>query len=529
MARRHHARNILPMLARLRSSTEGGRRLLLPALLIVVALLAIALQRPGHVLGDDFALYLRQARSIFDGDTGAVIADNRFAVLNSDPLFSPIGYPWGWPLLLSPFVYLWGFDYDRLKLVEVALLLVWLTFVHGIVRRRIGSLPALAVVAVLGTAPIVLGHTEQLLSEFPFLAGSGLFLWRLDRTIERGRLVDASLPDLMTLGVIAAAVFNIRREGIVLPVVILAVQAAELWRMGRPDALATVRARWRRIVAPHLSFLGAIVAFQLLLPTALLPDNGNSLGHLDDRWKEYPEILSDQLGLGERTWVGVVILALAACGIVVGLRRRPRLDGPILIVGVLSALAIGTHLRRVDRYWFQVTPWVLYFAVAASMAIAAWIWRNHSTVARWAGVAPALVLLAAHAIILPGELDEVREFESEGRTLGGPSNPDNSPIYAAVSELTPLDSVVAFYRARTMTLLTDRRSFQTSDLDRIGLGADYFAQRRRDTGWQPDVDEMGDSGFSEVWSDGRWILWEVPGRTAHFDDSTDSNTLTEET
>ena len=35
---------------------------------------------------------------VIDGDIGAVIADNRFAVLNSTTGFSPIAYPWGWPI-----------------------------------------------------------------------------------------------------------------------------------------------------------------------------------------------------------------------------------------------------------------------------------------------------------------------------------------------------------------------------------------------------------------------------------------------
>ena len=30
---------------------------------------------------------------------------------------------------------------------------------------------------------------------------------------------------------------------------------------------------------------------------------------------------------------------------------------------------MSTHLRRVDRYWFQVTPWVLYFGTVALVEI----------------------------------------------------------------------------------------------------------------------------------------------------------------
>ena len=154
------------------------------ALTVVVAgsaILAMSLHRNGHTTGDDFALYLRQARSLFDGDVGQVVADNRFTVISSGGAFSPIAYPWGWPLLLSPFVHLWGYDYDRLKLLEVACFCVWLVLAHGIVRRRAGRLVAICVVAVVGTAPVLLLHTDQLLSEYPHAAMVAAFIWWMDR------------------------------------------------------------------------------------------------------------------------------------------------------------------------------------------------------------------------------------------------------------------------------------------------------------------------------------------------------------
>ena len=169
-----------------------------------IAVLATALHRHGHTQGDDFALYLRQARSIFDGDIGAVIADNRFAVLNSDSAFSPIGYPWGWPLVLSPFVHLWGLDYERLKLVEVGMLCAWLVLFHGIVRRRLGRLAAVAATAVLATAPVYLVHTDQLLTELPFLAAVALFVWWYDRIRGSNSLLTAPLAQLVTLGCLVA-------------------------------------------------------------------------------------------------------------------------------------------------------------------------------------------------------------------------------------------------------------------------------------------------------------------------------------
>lgn len=487
-------------------------RFALPLVLIGSGVLAVALHRAGHTEGDDFALYLRQARSIFDGDPGQVIADNRFAVNNSSAVFSPIGYPWGWPLILSPFVWRWGLDYDQLKLIEVASFLVFLVFLHGIVRRRIGAVAALGVVMVIGTSPAYLRHTEQLLTEFPYLAALGAVLWWLDRTMAASKLIDARIGHLVTLGVFAALAFNVRREAVVVPAAIVVIQAVEIvsesWRPR--DMVERVRTSWQAIAAPHLSFAGFVVFFQLLLPTALFPDNGNSPGNIDDRWKEAPWIISDQLGLGPRTWVGVILLLLAAVGIVIGLIRRPRLDGPILLIALLSAVTVGTHIRRVDRYWFQVTPFVLYFALAACCAVAAVLVRNRRELALWLGVAPLGILLFAHANVLPSKIDGTQRFNDSGAMMSGPPNPDVMPIFDAVAELTPPDAVVAYFKSRTMTLLTDRRSFQHNNIDVVALRADYLAQRRRPNGWQPSVEDVAQTNFVEIWSNDRWILWEIP-------------------
>ncbi len=499
------------------TSSRWLRAVALGVVVIGSGILAVQLHRNGHTQGDDFALYLRQARSVFDGDIGAVLADNRFAVLNSDDAFSPLAYPWGWPLLLSPFVHLWGYDYDRLKLVEVGIFMVWLVLLHGIVRRRIGRVAALAIVAVVGTAPVFLVHTDQLLTEFPHLAAVGVFIWWYDRVRSRATLLTATRSDLIVLGAMVTLVFNVRREGIVLLGVIAVMQLYDLIMSidGRrtPAALVVrVRATWRAIVTPFLAFVVATVLFQLLLPTALLPDNGNSMTFIDNRLSEFPGTLADQVGFGIHPLVGIAVLGLAAAGAVIGVRRRPTLDGPLLLLALGSALLISTHLRKVDRYWFQVTPWVAYFATVALLATGRLLLARRPQVGRALALAPLAVVVVAHLVVLPGKVGEARDYNAAGRVQSGPSNPKVAPIFEAVSELTPSDAIIAYARARTMTLLTDRRSFQTKNLDRIVQNADYFAQRRGSTYWQPELG-LGDArlaGFEEVWSDATWILWRIP-------------------
>lgn len=501
-----------------------ARAIAVPVIVAVSAVLAVLLHRTGHTQGDDFALYLRQARSLFDGDIGQVVSDNRFSVLNSDSGFSPIAYPWVWPLLLSPFVHAWGLDYDRLKLVEVAAFCVWLVLLHGIVRRRIGWGPATAILAVFATAPAFLAHTDQLLTEFPHLAAVALVIWWYDGIRRDATLLTASTNQLVALGALITLAFNVRRESIALLGVIGVMILYDLVHdrsSSEPRITAIVqsfRSNWRKIVTPFGSFAVTATLAQLLLPTDLLADNGNSSAFLDDRLGEYPGILSDQLGLGDNTAIGAAVLVVAAIGVVIGLRRRPALDGPLAVLAVLSALAISTHLRRVDRYWFQVTPWVLYFVTVALLAGAGWLLARRTVptrLARSATVAalvPLGALSLAHTVVLASDISDVQDYNDAGRVQSGPSNPDVAPIFEAVSSLTPPDAVIAYFRARTMTLLTDRRALQSKQLDRIVERADYFAQRRNSTYWQPDLDanEARAAGFEEVWSDQRWILWRLP-------------------
>jgi hypothetical protein len=491
----------------------------LAGLVVITGALAVALHRNGHAIGDDFALYLRQARSVFDGDIADVVADNRFSVLYSTGQFSPYAYPWGFPLLLAPFVHLWGLDYDRLKLVEVAAFCAWLVLVHGIIRRRAGRVMALAVTAVVATAPMLLVHTDQLLSEYPAAAATAVFIWWWDRVRARHPLSAAGPRDLVILGALAAVAFNMRREAIVLVFAIAIIQVVELAgaiRRRRPRQRA-LDLPWRTVATPHLAFLAAAVLIQLLLPSMLFPDNGDHAGYIGSRLGDYTGELTSELGLGSHPALGALILGLAIVGMLVGCRRRPALDAPLAAITVLTTLAVSTHFRMVGRYYFQVLPWVVYFATVAVAAGIQWAaGRGARQVVPRLAVLPLVYLLVVHAFVLPGDLAEARDFNQGGRQQVGPTSPAVTPIFDAVSSFTRPDDVIAFFRARTMTLYTDRPAIQTSDVEHVRRYADFYAQMRGSSYYQPalTVDQARELGFTMVWSDPFWILWRVPTRGA---------------
>ncbi|CAN5518574.1 hypothetical protein BH24ACT5_BH24ACT5_26900 [soil metagenome] len=488
------------------------------ALVVVAAgVVAVNVHRSGHTQGDDFALYLRQAKSLFEGSMSRVIIDNRLLADNSTGV-TPGMYPWGFPLLLSPFVRVWGLDFDRLKLIEVACLCTWLVLLHGIVRRRTGRIVALALTIAFASAPAYLLHTDQLLSEFPHLVAVAVVIWWLDRVMLRHRLTAAPTVDLAVLGLLAVVAYNVRRESLALVAVIGAAQLVDVAHARLDEHRPIRRLPWRVVAIPHVSFVIGVVVAQLLLPSTLVPDNGNHRRYIPERlFTDYSRKLTTHLGLDSHQGLGRALLAAAAVGAVVAVVRAPRFNAPLAALMVTTMTIIGTHFRMVDRYYFQVTPLVVYFVTMLVLEIVRFVIRHQDRVA-WRQAAfigaavPLLYLTAVHTWSVKDKVADAHEFNDEGRVLSGPTNPKVADAFPAVLANTRPDDIIVYYRARTMTLYTDRRALQTNSFAKMaGLG-DYFMQNLNSDYSQPTVTEtqLLNAGFDLVWDDDNWRLWRIP-------------------
>ena len=409
-------------------------------------------------------------------------------------------------------MHLWGLDYARLKLVEVACFCAWIVLAHGIVRRRAGRWVAIAIAAVLATAPALLAHTDQLLSEYPHAMVLAVWIWWLDRIGRRGPLIGSGTRDLVVLGVLGAAAYNVRRESLILLAVIAVAQLVELAQVRRARPPAPVP--WWTVLTPYLAMIGSIIGFQLLLPSMLIPDSGDSPRFIGARLGDFAGVLTQQLGIGDHPLIGTLIMLAAIAGMFVAVLRRPRLDVPLAALTVLSALTVSTHFRMVGRYYFQVLPWLLYFAaVAVIAAVGAARAPEVRRAAVAVAVAPLAVLVVVHAVSVSDDIRAARAFDDAGRQQIGPTDPNVTPIFDAVLEYTEPTATIGYFRARTMALLTDRRSIQTQSIDRMLQHADYYAQQRFSSYFQPNVSEAEARarGMVPVWSDSRWILWKLPG------------------
>jgi hypothetical protein len=502
--------------------------------LIVGALAAIMLasHRSGHWWGDDWALYIRQANGLLDGDPGRVIDENRFAVESSrGAAFSPPLYPWGFPLLLAPFIAVMGDDIDRLTIVPVLCACLFACCWYLLARPRIGTLAALTGIGVVALSPLILGWTELIQSELPFMAVTGVVLVGLDRAARSDVLTRLSAPwwPPALLGFGAAAAFSVRREGLAMVAAIAAAQLAAL--------LATRDQRWwavrsargpllARVLLPHSVALLTVGLVQFVLPSTLVPQySGTGIGNvwkyrtehiehfaevvgLKRSWEPSPTVF-DNVALG---WIAVsAYLGLAVIGIALALTRFRR-RYLHLAVYTAAAFAIGGSFRvAINRYVSTVAPVLLLLALVALTTLL----RN-----RRVAVLPTVIATVALAAMLAGNLananirvDRASAFAQAERIEWGPTHPEAIAMFDAVIELSGPDDVIAAPKARAMTHETGRLVIQVDAYRPLPTAVELaLIVTERDADLTDELLAQPDL-FSVVWRNARFVVFQPSSAT----------------
>lgn len=123
---------------------------------------------------------------------------------------------------------------------------------------------------------------------------------------------------------------------------------------------------------------------------------GEGLAHpirwLESNWSRYGSVLAD--------YVSVPILVAAAIGAGLGLRRRSRLSGLILLWFVVPyAMVLLLTESAYPRYLLVGIPALLVLAASGTVAVFEWLWRLERQRLRWAASAAAAAALATFALV----------------------------------------------------------------------------------------------------------------------------------
>jgi hypothetical protein len=476
-------------------------RTLLPIMILVSLGLGAATLTRGHQWGDDFAWYILQARSIWNGTTDQFMEQSAFTNQQSTTHLGPLAYPWGYPLILTPVFAVKGISPLGLKLPALVFYAGFLVCLYLLLKTRLTQTESLLVVALFAFNPLLLEFLDQILSDIPFLFFSTLSLLLMTQKDQRSTLHSV---------LIGAAIFFttfLRVTGILLLGCFLIVEFFRLLKERR-DRTAAVDIIRRAFVVCFV--------FIVLWVTNLLsfPSGGESyLSQYEGLFETakrlsvgYFHVFGQFFGEG-RAWKVVYYATLSFFLLGAWVRRRQE---PLLILFFVFWLIV--HITypywQGPRYVFPLLPIFLYFAFQGMKFLLSRLPEGYRLTGQ--RVFYGFWILVAGLFLWTSAANAYVNLRND-RAINGPFDPYSTEVYTYIKEKTPPDSVVIFFKPRVMLMMTDHPTIMSTECERMWKGDYLVLSRKVGENQQITPEEIDSCGLplEQVLKNNRFVVYQI--------------------
>ena len=470
-------------------------------ILLVSLVLGAGMLRRGHEWGDDWAWYVLQAKSIWEGTTDEFIEISNFTNYQSTTHLGPLAYPWGYPLLLVPF-YAWnGLSPLTLKIPGLIFYAGFLICLYLFAKSRLTQTESLLLVSLFAFNPLLVGFLDHILSDIPFLFFSTLTLY----------LVTQQSESRTRFALIGASVFFttfLRATGLLLLGCFLIIEFFKL------IALRTDRELIKHIILN--SFIVCAVFAGLWFANLLLfPGGGESylsqyenltvdlvIGYIGAYFMVFGWFFGDAQ-TGQYLYYVVLVFALLGAWI----RRREDLYF-ILFFAVWMLVHITYPYWQGPRYIFPLLPIFIYFAFQGMKFGVEKISKQYRLTGQrvmygfWIAIAGYFLVTSSVSAY-----NNVRN----GRQINGPFDPVSMEVYDWVERKTSPDSVLIFYKARAMRLMTNHPTIMINECDGM-LKGDYLILSKKvgeNNQVPPEEIDACNLPLDKVFDNRRFIIYQI--------------------
>lgn len=443
----------------------------LAVLLLGGLALFVILTRDGAMAaGGDNAMYLMHAQNLLTGTPYNATG----YIQNPDAYLAPQAYPPGFPLVLVPALAAVGLDIGALHIYSGLLYVLSVALFAGLIRRdlidtRAGSLAWLALIALSGFNPLILGYAPGLYSDGFFMASVFAALWALDSAYHRYDHSSAVLRAALLAGLLVAFASITRVFGLILIACVPLFDVLRYRCITRVGAvclttalviygLTQVLIAWDSVAITS----GGNAGYGRLLVDALnqsrqlpavIAQNIASYAYyttyflsLDPPWLSNPARLTN-ISIG----ITAITLLIALIGFATCVRRR---FTPREIFCLLYVLALLPWMARGMRYLMPVVPLYLFYFLVGM--------RTLSGNRRY--VFPAFVALSLGwcTMAYAGRITE--DFSRRSANADdAPNGPAAMALYRYIETHTAEDAVIVFRKPRFIALFTRRRASSYTD------------------------------------------------------------------
>jgi hypothetical protein len=476
-------------------------KILFVILIISLVIGASTLTR-GHQWGDDFAWYILQAKSIWNGTTNEFIQQSAFTNDQSTTYVGPLAYPWGYPLLLIPSYVIKGIHPLALKLPALFFYGGFLACLYLLMKTRLSKAESLLLVSLFAFNPLLLQFLDQILSDIPYLFFSTLSLWLITKDGRR------SAQQNILIGVSIFLVTFLRATGILLLVCFLIVEFFKL---------INHRADWRTVKQILLGSSIVCVSFILLwiASSVLFPGGGGSY------LSQYAGLSVDKIRNSIAAYFNVYSLFFGqAAGwrylyyalvvfFLIGAGTRWREDLFFLLFFVLwMVVHIAYPYWQGPRYIFPLLPIFIYFTFQGMKFVIQKLPEKHAQIGY--NTLYGFWSLITIIFLFNSGLNAYINLQHD-RAINGPFDQYSNEVYKYIRENTPANSVIIFFKPRVMVLMTDHPTIMSTECDRM-LKGDYLVLSRKVGRNQQIPPEEIDSchlPLDEVLKNSRFVVYQV--------------------
>jgi hypothetical protein len=423
-----------PHLASTAAQTPAGtwkHPVVLALIIAAVGAFQIATIRQGHGWGDDFAMYIQQAKNLVSGtpSTGTGYIYNPHY-----PELGPPAYPPLYPVILAPVYRYFGLSFVAMKVEIVLCFLIALLTLSVLFASELLFTELLVLIAALGFSPLFWEAKDRIGSDLPFFAlcTLALYLMKLLQRYQHHRYWLSAL-----LGVVIYLSYTARTIGAVLLICLILYEVVTRRRISMETGFSALIAVL--LIAAHSSiFKVTAVSYSSQFHPSL-----HALAHnLKGYFWEIHRYLWPFYG---RYGAQVFTLILFGMG-VVGYISRIR--SGISIIEVFAATYTAVVLLWTSeydsRFLIPVVPlWLYYILCSVRLLAVRYRWLN----ARLAPVILLALLIASYA--------NAYTHTNFGPIREGIGDPRFLQACDFIQTRTDPGAVIVFAKPRLLALITN--------------------------------------------------------------------------
>ena len=412
-------------------------------LLLLIFLFDSMTLRQGHSWGDDFALYIHHGENIA---LDRPYAATGYIYNQREAWYGPRTYPPVFPVLLAPVIKIYGLDFTAMKMEQVVAFTASLLLIYLLFRDELTLPYSLALLVLIGFNPTLWEMKDNVTSDYPFwffFLLSVLLIGKAPRDGSSAGVWRGWTSRVLIWGVCTGAVIYLSYGTRSIGLMILpgfAIYEAFKYRKATVFAIAAFSTALVLMLGQRILLGGSESSYA----DQFHPSLHSLLENVHDYTSSIASFWPWSAGRITAYLLFAVVTVLAAIGCYRSLRRRGlRPLEPILVC--YGALILIWPGNQGLRFLLPIIPVYLAFSLIGLSSL-----TNRSTaLVRWG----ALSFLLVWAVGLYAADYRTRDFARIPETSGRPSF---VALCHFIRQRTKPDDVIVFYRARALSLFTDR-------------------------------------------------------------------------